>query len=164
MQETRKVEPGPTAQSAVIAIAAGPRIAIVRCTAIRAVPAILDPLPHIAVHVIKAKGVGRKTTNRTCLIVIPLASTAITIGPVAADIIAPAIAGCGARACRIFPFCFTEQTIGLTRFATEPRDIALGMAPNSHASQDACPGPSPRRQVDSRCSRPPRHTRPTHQT
>lgn len=74
-REVRMIVPGTTAQHAglkqitpPITTATFPRVTIQRCILVVLMPEILAPLPHIAVHLIQAKGIGRERTNRHSLL------------------------------------------------------------------------------------------------
>jgi len=57
----RSAEPGTPAKDTIIAIAPRyPGGAVLRCPFIVGVQTILDPLPDVAVHIVKAELVGRK--------------------------------------------------------------------------------------------------------
>src|SRR5439155_18500128 len=53
-----------TAYDAKAAVSIQPRRSIARITRVLLVPATLRPLPHVAVHVVEAPWVGKKTVHR----------------------------------------------------------------------------------------------------
>ena len=60
------------------------------------------PLPHVAQHVVKPKGVGGETPHRSRLLV-PAAAAAVAVGVVAANSFTP-VTGCPSSGpCRVFP-------------------------------------------------------------
>ena len=128
-QKSRRKEPGAAAHDGPLGIATRPGAAIVRRVCIVAV-AVRHPLPDIAVHVIKPKGIGRKAPHRGRLFIIPLAAAAIAVGPVAADGVAPAVAGARAGPRRVFPFRLARQAIALARLGAQPLRIRPGIRVN----------------------------------
>ena len=114
----RIIRPGTTApegpSSGGGATAAGARAAVAGRTGIRGV-AVLHPLPHIAVHIEQAKGVGRKTPHRIRSTNRRAALTATAVGAVFANFIAPIVARGRARPRRVFPFRLGGQAVGLAR-------------------------------------------------
>src|SRR5262245_43228099 len=104
--------PGTAANHTILAIALRyPGRAVVGGTFVVGVPTILDPLPDIAVHIVEAELVGRKRANWSGSPAVPLAATAVAVGIVSADLIAPKIGRCCACASRILPFGFGEQAV-----------------------------------------------------
>ena len=109
----RKKEPSAAAHDAQIAIAtACPGATVTWSASIVVMPAVLHPLRHIAVHVMQAKGIGRKTAHRSRSIIVPAAAATIAIGPIGAYTVAPTVSSPRARARGVFPFRFTGH-IGL---------------------------------------------------
>ena len=95
-----------------------PCIAIRWCPIVVVVPAILRPLPNIAMHVMDFEFVGRKAADRCC--VYPLIATNSkpvaafvfpVIGKIVARLIAPPVFRHRSCAGHIFPFRFAQQTI-----------------------------------------------------
>src|SRR6516164_310555 len=82
------------------------------------VPAVLDPLPNIAVHVLHAPGVRRKLANRRSLFGSP---PAVGSRPSVVD------RRPGARG--VFPFGLARQPTDLPHPAAQPRDIDLHVLP-----------------------------------
>ena len=62
-RDARSIFPGTTADHADRAIARQPRRPVTRGTPITSIPAILRPLPDIAMHIVKAKFVRGETAN-----------------------------------------------------------------------------------------------------
>ena len=91
MQEPRSVMPGTAPNHSQAAVTTHPGAAIRRGTYVTAVPAILYPLPHIAMHVLQAPSVGRKTPYRRSPVTTPATAATIAIGPVATDAVAPTV-------------------------------------------------------------------------
>ena len=102
------IEPGPAAQNTTIAIAAGPGRTIGWRPDVTVVVAILGPRPHVADHVVKAKGVGGERADRHGLLIVRLAAAAGAIGVVLADGAAPRIGRRRPRPRRIFVFGLGE--------------------------------------------------------
>src|SRR5262245_43729378 len=92
-------------------------------------PAILHPLPDVAVHVVKSEGVGLKRTNGRRLLNVPLATTAVATSVAHTQIIAPGIASIGASSCRIFPFDLAEKSVIFSTQLREPADILFSVNP-----------------------------------
>ena len=66
---------------------------------------------------IQKKGVGRKTSHRRRLCVVPRAATAMAVGAVVANLIAPTVARARPRPRRVFPLRLTGQAVGLARLS-----------------------------------------------
>src|SRR5262249_21698014 len=96
---------------------------------IAAGPAVLHPLPHIAVHVVQAESTGGKRADRSRPLKVPLATTAVTVGISLAELVAPGIGRRGPGARRIFPFGLGEQAIRLPGPLRQPRHVLLGVVP-----------------------------------
>src|SRR5579883_1989644 len=65
----RDIIPGAATQQPILAIAvSNPGAPISWCALIIAVPIIQTPLPHIAVHIVKAKGIGWESAHVRCLV------------------------------------------------------------------------------------------------
>ena len=62
-QVPRNVEPGTAAKNTVNTTAAGPGRAVGWRAGIIPIRAILDPFPDVALHVVKAKGIGGITAD-----------------------------------------------------------------------------------------------------
>src|SRR5262245_10097953 len=91
------VAPGTAADDTVARIAAEqPRRSVCRRAVVVLVPAILDPLPDIAVHIVKPPRVRLQRSNRRRLLPVPLTAAAVAIGMAHIGIVAPGIAGAGA--------------------------------------------------------------------
>ena len=75
--------PGPAAQHAPTTVAAilfQPGTAVLWRALVIIMPAVLHPLPDVAVHIVKAPGVWLKGVYGRSLLGIPFAATAITVG------------------------------------------------------------------------------------
>src|SRR5262249_12106717 len=81
-------------------------------------PDILNPLPDIASHVVKAECVWLKRINRCRLLAVPLAAAASAIGVVLARPIAPKIAGRRASPRGILPFGLCQKAVGFAVHAS----------------------------------------------
>ena len=88
--------------------------AIVGCSLIGFVHTVLDPLPHIAVHVVETEGIGFERADGRFLSAVPRPAAALAIGVAGTDFLAPRVGVVAAGARGIFPLGFGEQPI---RFA-----------------------------------------------
>src|SRR5207302_5020529 len=98
-------------------------------TVVVLVPAILDPLPDVAVHVVKPQRVRLKRSNGSRLLEIPSTAAAVAIGVAHARIVAPGIAGIGASPRGVLPFGLCQKPVLLASQLREPAYILLGVAP-----------------------------------
>src|SRR5262249_38251232 len=92
-------------------------------------PDILNPLPDIASHVVKAECVWLERIDGRRLFAIPFAAAAIAIGVALPDLITPIIAGRGAGPRGIFPFGLCQKPVLLAGQPGEPAHILLGILP-----------------------------------
>jgi hypothetical protein len=90
---------------------------------------ILDPLPHVANHVIQTELVRREGANWSGLRNIPPAAAAGTIGIVAADGVSPRIGRFRPSARRVLVFRFSKQAVGFAGDLGEPCHVALRVVP-----------------------------------
>src|SRR6185369_3077889 len=102
--QARRIAPRAAAQDAALAIAGAPRRAVERAADVELVPAILDPFPDIAEHVVEAEGVRREARNRHRRASAEGATRADAVRVAGADHVAPVIGRRGAGARGIFPF------------------------------------------------------------
>jgi hypothetical protein len=75
------------------------------------VPRIFGPLPDIPVHVIETECIGLERSDRRCLLVTPLIFATTAVGVVLSNVVAPGIAGRGARTRRILKLGLREQPV-----------------------------------------------------
>ena len=119
--------------------------------------AVLNPLAHIAVHVVQAKRVGRIAANGQGA---PSASVAPYISYCSienealpekvsrtaaldiVDTVPPTIWGAGAGARRVFPFRLRGQAIGVAGLHAQPRRIHLGLVPTDVDHRPHTPTPA----------------------
>src|SRR5580704_7376393 len=92
-------------------------------------PSILDPLPDVALHVVKPERVRLERADRRRLSEIPPASTAVAVGFAVAGTVAPGIAGDSAGARGVFPLRLRQKPVGLACDPREPRGVLLGVIP-----------------------------------
>src|SRR5215217_8817056 len=96
------VAPGATADDTVAWIAAlaarDPRRSVRWPAVVGLVPAILDPLPYVAVHVVKPQRIRLERPDRRRLSAIPLTAALATIGVPCGRIVAPGKGSSGASA------------------------------------------------------------------
>src|SRR5262249_27971648 len=85
--------------------------------------AVLDPLPHIAVHLIETPWVRLERVDRH------RSRAAIKVGLAGRDRRTPPERRRCAGARSIFPLRFAQQPISLAGLAREPRHIGLGVIP-----------------------------------
>src|SRR5262249_34369888 len=121
--------PGTAAKHSATAISCCPRRAIGGRPVVVKMITVLDPLPHIAHHIVKAERIGLERTDRRRLAIVPVATAVKAICISLADLVAPKIGRRRSCTCRIFPFGFGEQSVGLTRHHGEPGRIRLGVIP-----------------------------------
>ena len=57
------------------------------------VPAILHPLPNVAVHVVQAEGVRRERANLDSLTIVPRAAAAVAVRSACPDSVPPMVFG-----------------------------------------------------------------------
>src|SRR5262245_16688052 len=108
-KDLRRIREGPTADHADRGVSVlQPSGSICWRTFVILVPDILNPLPDIASHVIKAKCIWLEGPNWRRLFIIPLASAAVAIGVVLPDVFTPIKGGRGAGACGVLPFGLCE--------------------------------------------------------
>src|ERR1700690_3952605 len=87
--------------------ARNPRRPIRRRLDIVIMPAIRDPLPHVASHIVKPERIWCEFTDRRSVLVAgPSATTVGAIGVVCANLVAPVIGRLCSTACRILIFSF----------------------------------------------------------
>ena len=75
----------------------------------------------------QAKGVGRKTPHRRRLRIVPFTASAIAVGAVNTNLIAPTVARARRRSRRVFPLRLTGQALGLARPRAQPGRVGLGI-------------------------------------
>ena len=168
-KEPRSVVPGPAAQNALAALSARrPCAPVRRSPQIAVVPAVLNPLPDIPVHVVQTKPVRRKRAHRNCLVPIdPLAARAIGAVPVIVRLIrrdrrAEVKRARRPRACRIFPFRLRSTSrYCFPRLSRQPPDIGSRVLPAHIESRGAGLGPNANHQAG-RPSHPPPATQASH--
>ena len=87
------------------------------------------PLPHVAQHVKEAKGVGFEAPHWSRLLAIPTTATAIAVGAVVTNGLAP-VAGClSPGTCRVFPLRLRWKTKPLSGEVVELFDELLNAIP-----------------------------------
>src|SRR5215510_9172661 len=86
-------------------------VAVRRSVRVIVFVAVGHPLPHVAMHIVEAEGIRLERADRSRLLLVPLATAAITIGAVLADLIAPGVFGATTRPRRILPFGFGQQAV-----------------------------------------------------
>src|SRR5271170_911597 len=74
-EDLGEVAPRTAAADALFAVAGCPRRTVRRRRVVAVVIAVLDPLPHIAKHIVQAKRIGRERADRRGFLVIPGATT-----------------------------------------------------------------------------------------
>src|SRR5580700_8152594 len=109
LDEGRRIIPGTGADHPFAAVAGDPGRSIGRRAIEIVVPAILDPLEHVARHVVKAEAIGRERAHRRGLAAVPGAAAVFAIGVILAEFVAPGIERLRSRPRGIFVFCFTEE-------------------------------------------------------
>ncbi len=98
-------------------------------------PTILHPLQNIAVHVMKAEGIGREIPHRNRLLPVnPLASAAICVVAIVVRLIGayrrPEVERRRrSRPRRVFPFRFRQQAVLFPRLGAETADEVLNVIP-----------------------------------
>jgi len=108
------VAPGAATDDAVAWIGAlNPGRPVRRRAEIGVVPAVLDPLLDVSMHVVESEGVGLERTGRRRLLKIPSAAAPVAIGETPAGIVPPRVAAGGAGARYIFPFGLRREAIAL---------------------------------------------------
>ena len=88
------------------------------------VPAILNPFPNVAVHVVKSKCVRLERSGGRRLFEIPLSAAAIAVGVAGARFVTPGIAGIGATAGAVLPFGLAQEPVLLASDLNKPGDMA----------------------------------------
>ena len=107
------------AQNAKRAISRVPGGAVLRGAAVRGVPAVLNPLGRVARSIEKAKRVGpERSCGHGLLGRIPAALDALGLPD--PDVPSPPIGRYRPCARRVFPFSFSEQTVGLSALLRKP--------------------------------------------
>src|SRR5690348_11852608 len=142
----RRAAPGTAADHMLGAAGVHPRAAVDRRARVVVVPAIGDPLRHVAVHVDQAEGVGRKLTDRRRPPV-AVVVTAERLGPAAPELgrsiaiagevvehawriaIAPRIARARSGPQRILEFGFAGQAVTLAGARGKPLRVSHGVVP-----------------------------------
>src|SRR5262252_1837013 len=104
---------------------AGPRATVTRRKRIRVVPAVVDPLPHVAEHVIQAKRIRRETPARRGLQVVPDASASVAVGAIPVDAVAPIAHADGSGARRVLPLRFRREAEPSCCGRIEPAHVLL---------------------------------------
>src|SRR5215469_13346370 len=128
-QIARIVLPGAAAEHVLAAALALPGRTIARRAVLVLVPAIGDPLRHIAAHVVKPEGIGGKAADLDGMTRIVRLAAAATVGDAGLHLISPPVFRLRAAACRVFPFGLRRQTVGCAGHAREPRGILLRIGP-----------------------------------
>jgi hypothetical protein len=123
-QVARFVVPGAAAHHAAAAIAAGPGAAVIWRPLVVVVPAVLDPLPDIAMHVVEAPLVGRVRADLD-----GLSDILAEVGVVVRDPGANVISRCRSGPAGIFPLGLAEEAIAMAGLAAQPTQIALDVVP-----------------------------------
>jgi hypothetical protein len=114
--------------SYLIMITNGPRQISCWTFVIIIVIAVLYPLIHIANHIVESEYIRLKRSNWRG----PpsnLATATSAIGISLADLVTPVVGRRAASASRIFPFRFSQQTVGAAGHFGEPRHIPLSVIP-----------------------------------
>src|SRR5262249_50629907 len=93
------------------------------------VPAVLDPLIDIAVHVVETESVGPKRADGCGRLVVPPAAAVLAIGVIGADGLAPGISCGAAGPRRVFPFGFRQQAVWFAGLLRYPRHEKTGVFP-----------------------------------
>src|SRR5690606_28457849 len=112
---------GAAAQHSDLAIFTEPGATIGGRAGVIGMPTIFYPLPHIAVHIVKAERVGFITRHRRGAAIFSLPRITHTRAATvearhgAGEIVAPRIFRTAAGACGVFPLRFTGQAVALTR-------------------------------------------------
>ena len=102
----RPVAPRAPAQHPAGTVPTGPRTTILWRTSEAVIPAILDPLPHVTVHVIEAPGIGFKLIYRRRLRTVLAFLLAPLVGRSGINRRSSPEGRGSARPSRVFPFCF----------------------------------------------------------
>src|SRR5580704_11266016 len=113
LHEGRRVIPGPGADHPFTAVAGDPGRSIGRRAVEVVMPAILDPLEHVARHVVQAEGISGERAHRRGLAAVPGAAAVFAIGVVLAEFVAPRIERLRSGPRGIFVFGLAEQPIRL---------------------------------------------------
>ena len=128
-QESREVDPGAAAQYAAAAPAGDPCRTVRRGADVSIVPAVLDPLPHVAVHVVQAERVRRERAHRRCLPAVPPAPAATTVCSVFADLVSRVVLRRRPRTRRLLPLRLARQPVALAGLRRQPGDVVLHHVP-----------------------------------
>ena len=110
-QKPREVDPGAAAQHAKAALAGDPWRTVGRGADVPRVPAVLDPHPHVAVHVVQAVRVRRERTDGRRSLEVPPASTATAVCPVLPDLVAPVVFRRRPGTRRVLPLGLARQPV-----------------------------------------------------
>src|SRR5262249_47707726 len=113
--------------------------AIRGCSLVIVMIAILNPLPDVTGHVVEPERIGLERSDWRGLLIVPLAATAVAVGIVSSNLVAPEIGRRAASASRVFPFRLGEQSIGLASHLRKPRHILLGVVPADIDDRHCCP-------------------------
>src|SRR5262245_2623896 len=100
------VPPGAATQHSVAAIAAGPGATVAGRTVVAIVPAVLDPLPDVAMHVEQPPGIGAIAADLA-----GPAKVVAVVRVVRRDLVAPRVARPGASPAGVFPFRLGQQAV-----------------------------------------------------
>src|SRR5215510_9523762 len=123
--------PGSAARYAPRTITGCPHASVAGIAGVRFVPAILCPVPYIAMDIVEAPRIGSEAVNSQRRLT-PLPSGALTIGlaivvgELGRNRRSPPERRGGAGACRILAFRLRRQAIKLPGFFGQPGGISLG--------------------------------------
>ena len=134
--------PGPTAQNGRIAIPAGPGRAVSRRTPIGVIPAILGPLPHVAVYLEQAPWIRFQRVNRHGLLsILTRRVFAVVVGLASRD--RGTQPEWRSRACsrHVLALGFAQQMVITPGLTLQPRYVGLSVVPThiDHRSLAAAP-------------------------
>src|SRR5262249_7803880 len=121
----RIVAPGAAAKNPATTISGCHRRAVRRRAIVVVIPAVLHPLPHVAVHVVEAPPVLRETVHSHRLLPVFALGPAAVVRLPGRDRRAPPERRRRAGTRRILPLRLRQQAIGLAHLARQPGQVLL---------------------------------------
>ena len=131
-QQLRRKAPGTAANRATVAVWRDPWLPFCGSTSVESMVTIVQPLEYVAVHLIKAPRIGRKTINWQRLspkysLRSAVVWVAVIVGILGRDRCAPPERRACPSASHILALGLARQAIALAGLAREPRNIRFGI-------------------------------------
>jgi hypothetical protein len=140
--------PRPSTQHSLITHFSDACRAIARVASTRFIPAILGPLPDVAVDVVQTPGIwfkavhGHRPLAILTIFVTSNSGGQLEIGLIWSDLRAPPKRGRCTSPCHIFALCFRQEPVGIARFFRQPLDVGQCIIPANIYNRLLAPTPA----------------------